>query len=142
MLPIYDSSTVRSWLGNIWDLSEPKLALEPKPRPLSPAQMMRSISNIKRTPSMSETQTGPVKPLRDILAAVSDNTDLDSAHIIAGAFNLYSESLRRTGRRQHLAAEDIFKIFSMVDLLLGAGDLDAGMKAIAGQFGGKRREVQ
>ena len=80
---------------------------------------------------MSETQTGPAdRPLREILSAINDAGDLDQAHIIAGAINLYSESIRRLGRRQMLAAEDIFKIFQMVETLLGAGEMDQGLRQL------------
>lgn len=79
----------------------------------------------------NEDQTGPVeRPLREVLAAVAASDDLDQAHIIAGAINLYTESIRRLGRRQMLAAEDVFKIFQMVETLLGAAELDQGLRQL------------
>ena len=99
--------------------------------PVSPAAMMHSHLNIKRTPLMNDPQTGPVeRPLREILSSISASEDLDQAHIIAGAINLYSESIRRLGRRQMLAAEDVFKIFQMVETLLGAGEMDQGLRQL------------
>ena len=80
---------------------------------------------------MNDPQTGPVeRPLREILSSISASEDLDQAHIIAGAINLYSESIRRLGRRQMLAAEDVFKIFQMVETLLGAGEMDQGLRQL------------
>ena len=90
---------------------------------------------------MSETQTGPAKPsLRDIFSAVGLAEDLDQAHIIAGAFNLYYESIRRLGRRQLLAADDVLKICQLIEVLLGAGEMEEGLRSIAGKINAQRRE--
>ena len=87
---------------------------------------------------MSDTQTSLAKPsLRDIFSAIGLAEDLDQAHIIAGAFNLYYESIRRLGRRQLLAADDVLKICQLIEVLLAVGDLDEGLRSIAGKL---RRE--
>ena len=87
---------------------------------------------------MSDTQTSLAKPsLRDIFSAVGLAEDLDQAHIVAGAFNLYYDSIRRLGHRQALAADDILKICQLIEVLLAVGDLDEGLRSIAGKL---RRE--
>ena len=78
--------------------------------------------------------------ISDLLASATAAENDDELLIIAGAFNLYYESIRRLGRRQLLAADDVLKICQLIEVLLGAGEMEEGLRSIAGKLNAQRRE--
>ena len=76
---------------------------------------------------MTTSQT----PLSELLHAVDTAHDLDQAYIIAGAMNLYTESIRRRASRSLLGPEDVFSLFSIIRTLLTAGDLEQQVREVA-----------
>ena len=78
---------------------------------------------------MSDTQTSLAKPsLRDIFSAIGLAEDLDQAHIIAGAFNLYYTAISKLGGRKHLGSDDIRKLFAICRSLLDASRVEQEMR--------------
>ena len=72
--------------------------------------------------------TGQPEPtISSIISTPAESDDLDSCFIIAGAFNLYLESLKRRANRTHLGPDDIQRVFTICRILLTAADLEQGI---------------
>lgn len=70
--------------------------------------------------------------LSSILSAVDDAQDTDIAFIIAGAINLYYQSLARRGNREHLGPDDIFAIAKILRTLFEANGLEQELRTLRG----------
>lgn len=69
-------------------------------------------------------------PLSQALRNVSASEDHDLATVVAGAINLYFDSMQRISTRRHLTGDDVFRISQMLETLLSSSDMEAGMKQV------------
>lgn len=79
------------------------------------------------------TSETPAQSLTTILRAVTADEDTDIAFLCAGAINLYYDTLRRRGSRQHLGPEDIVAISQILQLLFAANGLEDDIKRMVGR---------
>lgn len=66
--------------------------------------------------------TGP--SISDLLHAVDSSENDDEIILIAGAFNLYYQSISKLGGRKHLGSDDIRKLFAICRSLLDASRVE------------------
>lgn len=79
------------------------------------------------------SDTPPAQSLSTILRAVTADEDTDIAFIIAGAINLYYDSLLRRGNRRHLVPDDIVALAQILQLLFAANGLEEDIAKMVGR---------
>lgn len=79
------------------------------------------------------SEAPPTQSLSTILRAVSADEDTDIAFIIAGAINLYYDSLQRRGNRRHLIPDDVIALSQILQLLFAANGLEEDIAKMVGR---------
>lgn len=77
------------------------------------------------------SEPSPPSDLRNLLRNLAQGEGLDEAYLLAGTFNLYLDSLRRRSTRTLLGPDDIFAICEVFQIILGAGEAEAGVAQLA-----------
>jgi hypothetical protein len=81
-------------------------------------------------PPTTET---PRPSISEMLHSIIEEEDLDQAFLIAGAFNLYLDAMRKRGNRHLVGPEDVQNILRICRLLLAAGDVEQEIGKIFGK---------
>ena len=79
------------------------------------------------------SEAPPTQSLSTILRAGSADEDTDIAFIIAGAINLYYDSLQRRGNRRHLIPDDVIALSQILQLLFAANGLEEDIAKMVGR---------
>lgn len=83
----------------------------------------------------------PEIPLSSLLRSIVEQEDFDTAHCIAGAMNLYYDTIRKRSNRTVIGPEDVFRLLNIIRMYLAASDIEQGMARIAGAPT-KRRQTE
>ncbi len=70
---------------------------------------------------VAEATMPPGPSLTDLLANVDAATNADTAFIVGHAINLYLETIGRMGGRNKLSAQDVTRLFTIINLYLEGG---------------------
>ena len=78
-------------------------------------------------------QSNAGNSISDLLSAATSSENEDEVIILAGAFNLYYQSISKLGGRKHLTSDDIRKLFSICRSLLDASRVEQEVRQFAPQ---------
>ena len=90
---------------------------------------------------MNDQLTGPGKTISQMLASINADADADQLFVIAAAFNLYYEAMKRQGNRHLFHPADVVNLFSITRTYLSIGAIEAVAGDVEGEIGQKVMEL-